>query len=256
MLRFLVFLLLSNGRAETWKIVTLDWPPYTNEHAPEEGAAAVAFREAMKSVGIDIEYIYMPWSRGTYEVRKADYAGLFPVWKNESFRGGKNSVALFSSPIGFVQNKKNIHPWKSPKDFKGLDIGIVENYGYPTELLSLGKKGVYHLKPVASDEQNLRMVSFGRIDLTVVDLINARYLAEIRYPELQGKLYYDPVVYEKAELFMSIRDDAKFQFRAEKIKAALKKFPLQKRIDELLRQIFLKTSQAETKPLPIPTKRP
>jgi polar amino acid transport system substrate-binding protein len=241
-----VFFTAPSAFSETWKIITLDWPPYSLESSPDKGIGCQALKEVLKSVGVDIEFVFMPWSRGIYEVQKPEYAGLFPVWKNEGFRGGKNSPVLFKSPIVFAFNKEKIRPWKKLEDLKGLNIGIVENYGYPKEILDLGKQGVYKLQTVPTDEQNLRMLSFQRIDMTVVDLINARYMSEIKHPELQAKLFYDPQVYENADLFLAMKDDKNFKSYNEKIKAALKKYPMQKRIDELLKKIFSGPSQSET----------
>jgi polar amino acid transport system substrate-binding protein len=247
---FFLLLVVFTSRpanAETWKIITLDWPPYTDESLPEYGAACQAFRETMASVGIQIEYTFMPWNRGIYEVNKKDFVGLFPVWKNNNYRGGKNSPALFSSPIAFVYNKDKILKWKKLDDLKGHPIGIVENYGYPPEILELGKKGVLTLKPVPTDEQNLRMLGVKRIDLTIVDLVNGRYLAEVRYPELRDKLYFDPTVYQKADLYLSLKDDATFKARTDKIAEALKKTPMQPRIDALLKPPQTAASQSESK---------
>ncbi|WP_413291564.1 substrate-binding periplasmic protein [Bdellovibrio sp. HCB337] len=235
---FCSFLLSSLCHAETWKIITLDWPPYTNEKDAELGAASKALKEALHSVGINVEFVFMPWSRGIYEVKKADYVGIFPVWNGGAHKEGKLSPILFSSPIGFVYNKDEIHHWTKLEDFKGLNIGIVQSYEYPDEILDLGKKGVYHLQSVTSDEQNLHKVAYKRIDLTIVDLVNARYLTEVRHPELKPLLTFDPKIYQKADLFISLKNDKHFEERFKKLKEAFKKVKTQKIVDQYVLKIL------------------
>jgi polar amino acid transport system substrate-binding protein len=252
MKNLIIFLLVLSPRcfAETWKIVTVDWPPYSNDKVSDEGAACRAFAEAMKTVGVDIEYVFLPWTRGINDVQKPDYVGIFPAWDGDKIKGLKTSPALFSSPIVFVDNKEKIHKWNKITDFKGLNIGIADSYGYPPEFLELGKKGFYTLSVVATDEQNLRMLSYRRIDLTIVDLFNGLYLAEVRFPELKSKLYFDPLVYRNAPLYLSLKNDAHFTERIVKIKKALKNLPMQARVDELLKKIFAHAPQIETKSSP------
>jgi len=234
----IAMLMSSTSAAETWKVITLDWPPYTDEKAEERGAASKALKDALKTVGVNVEFVFMPWSRGIYEVTKEPYMGIFPVWNDGAHKEGKLSPALFESPIGFVFPKSKVLPWTKLEDFKGLDIGIVQSYEYPEEILNLGKSGIYNLKSVTSDEQNLHKVAYKRIDLTIVDLINARYLAEIRHPELKSLLSFDPKAYNKAKLYISLKNDKNFEERFKKLKEAFKNVQTQKIVDTYLLKTF------------------
>ena len=245
---FLTILFFTSvSHAETWKVVTLDWPPYTMEDAPDHGAAAKAFTEMMATVGVKVEYLFLPWTRGVKEVQKPEFVGLFPVWDGENFPGRKNSQQLISSPITFVQHKNRLHPWKRIEDFKGLKIGVVDGYDYPKKILELGEKKFYHLSIVGTDEQNLRMLNFNRIDVTVADYYNAKYLIENRFPELRENLVIDPKIYKKAGLFISLKADATYPGRVAKIERALKNMPMQPRIDKLMTEVFSKVTRPETK---------
>ncbi|MBC7372005.1 MAG: transporter substrate-binding domain-containing protein [Bdellovibrionaceae bacterium] len=244
------------SETETWKVITVDWPPYTTEGAADQGAAAKAFAEVMATVGVKIEYLFLPWTRGIKESQKKEFVGLYPVWDGNNFAGRKNSQLLFSSPIVFVHHKSKQYKWKTLNDFKGLSVGVVDGYGYPADILDFGRRGVYSLNVVGTDEQNLRMLNFKRIDVTVADLFNARYLTEIRFPELRENLVIDPKIYKKAGLYISLKNDSKYPERIAKIGMALKNLPMQARVDELLAETFPKTSQPETKNLAKPSKNP
>lgn len=236
---FLSLLFLGSlCHAETWKIITLDWPPYTTEKDEELGAACKALKEALRSVGVEVEFIFMPWARGIYEVKKSEYVGIFPVWNNGAHKEGKLSPMLFTSPIGFVYNKNATHAWTKLEDFKGLNIGIVQSYEYPEEILDLGKKDFFHLQTVTSDEQNLHKVAYKRIDLTIVDLVNARYLTEVRHPELKDLLSFDPKAYQKAGLYISLKNDSHYEERFKKLKEAFKKVKTQKVVDQYVLKIL------------------
>lgn len=239
--RAFLFVLVSGpslyAHAETWKIITLDWPPYTAQNMPGDGVAAQALKAAMKTVGVDVEFVFMPWTRGAYEVRKEEYVGIFPTWTDQIFENAKLSPPLFQSPIGFVHQRDNHHPWKALSDLRGLRIGTVQDYHYPEELTALGRSGVLKLSPVTSDEQNLFKVAYKRLDLTVVDLVNAKFLIESRYPDLKPLVAIDPKVYKNADLFIALKPDSKLSERILKIKKALRKVSQQKFIDKALKNI-------------------
>lgn len=227
---------------ETWKIITLDWPPYTNELSKDNGVAAEVLAKVLDTVDVDVDFVFMPWSRGVYEAQKAGYVGLFPVWKNENGAGRVISPELFSSPVGFVYSKKHPHPWKTLNDFKGLNIGIVQNYGYPHKLFELAEKGVFHLQEVSSDEQNLRKVAFDRLDVTIVDLVNAKYIVDRRLPELKNLLIFDEKVYSQEGLYLSFLNSPQAADHLRKLKQGLKNLSLQKLLKQKLETASMSVS--------------
>jgi polar amino acid transport system substrate-binding protein len=227
----------SVARAETWKIITLDWPPYTDQKLPDSGAAAKALRVAMKTVGIDIQFVFMPWSRGMYELQKAEYVGIFPSWRRNPKTDTKLSPSLFKSPIVFAFPKSKVRSWKTLQDFKGLRIGTVQDYDYPEEFIDLGKNHFFKLYEVTADEQNLFKVAYKRLDATIVDKVNAEYLIRIRNPDLAPLITIDPRVYRNADLYISLKADEHFEERFAKIKLALSHVNSQKIVDEAVKAI-------------------
>jgi polar amino acid transport system substrate-binding protein len=234
----IAYFCIPEAHAETWKIITLDWPPYTDEHLADKGVGAKALSEALKTVGVEVEFIFMPWARGAYEVKKEQYVGIFPSWTEYIFVGAKLSPPIFQSPIGFAYHRLTPHPWKTVREFKGLSMGIVQDYNYPGELVRLGEKGVYSLHTVSTDEQNLFKVAYKRIDVTVVDLVNARFLVSNRNPALKELVTIDPKVYQSANLYLALKDDAKFKARQEKLKQALRNVSAQKIVDKGIKEII------------------
>lgn len=232
-----VFLNGATSKGETWKVITLDWPPYTDEHLPNKGVAAKALSETLKSVGITVEFVFMPWSRGIYEVKKPEYVGIFPSWTATGFKGARLSPSLFQSPIGFVFPSKAPVAWKTLQDLKGLRIGIVQDYHYPVEFVALGEKKFFKFFSEGTDEQNLFKVAYQRVDATIIDLVNARYIINTHPEDLKKLLTVDPKVYKNADLFIAMKDDAHFNGHFQKLKTALSKVSSQKIIDAEIKDL-------------------
>src|SRR5690606_20309387 len=98
---FIVLLLLAAhlGHARTVTITTGEFPPWTGIDLPHQGYVNHLISESFASVGIEVEFIYLPWKRAYEDVKRGKY-DLTSYWYEDN---SHRDVMLFSEPI--IQNR-------------------------------------------------------------------------------------------------------------------------------------------------------
>ena len=161
--------------AEKWVLTTLEWPPFACEKCPEQGAGVKALRDAMKTVGVEVEVVFMPWARAVAEAEKPAYVGYYPAWPEDVVAGFVPSPVIFRSPVGFIEPTGKPLAWESLADLKGKRFGVVQGYGNTKEFNEAAAAGVFRTDVVPTDQQNVQKVAAGRLDGAFIDLNNARW---------------------------------------------------------------------------------
>ncbi len=182
---FLLSLLLSAGffvpaqAAETWKVASLEWPPFSGAKLPDGGTGVKALRDALKSQGITLQVEYFPWSRAMATAAKPDWVGFFPAWpadvtsQSEAFGA---TPALFRSPIVIAEHKEAPLTLHGLKDLKGKRVGTVQDYGYPQEFLDLDQQKFFKSDPAVDDLTGLKKLALKRVDGMVIDINVMKFL--------------------------------------------------------------------------------
>jgi len=169
-----VFLLLgvftSPLRAETWRIASIEWPPYAGSTLKDGGLAIRDLQLLLNREGVELAVDYMPWTRALTVARSADYVGYFPAWPEEVQAGFAASNTISQSVVGAVMLAGASHDWSSLDDlFDHHRVGFVGSYVYPVEI----QKQIlehYQVEDGAENEQDLaRVLAAGRVDVAVTD---------------------------------------------------------------------------------------
>lgn len=184
----LLLLPLPALAGETWRITSLEWPPYSGQELPEGGAGIAVLRAALKAEGIELEVSYYPWMRAMATAREPRFVGVFPIWPEDVPQGFSASPPLFKSPVGFVEPRSKPLKWDTLDDLKGMTIGTVQGYGNTREFMQLIENGTIRTEVVVNDLTNVRKVAAGRIDGAFIDLVNLDY-----YLRNDGKSLSDSV---------------------------------------------------------------
>lgn len=229
----LIVLGASIAHAEKWKVTTLEWPPFTCEKCPEQGAGAKALREAMKSVGVEVEFEFLPWTRAIKEGADAKkYVGYYPSWPEDVQAGFTGSSSIFKSPIGFIEPKGKALSWNQLSDLKGKTIGSVQDYGNTKEFNKLVADGVIKTEVVPGDDINVRKVAGGRLDGAIIDINNAKWFLATDMKNLADKVQINAKVLENKDLMIALNANSKE--KAKKLEEALKKVDTNKIVAEYL----------------------
>lgn len=202
-LSLLLLLLLGAGihaAENTVRVVTVHWPPYTDEYAKMGGFVSEILAAAFKEVGYDIEISFIPWSRGLKDTKSGRFDALYPAYFSEE-RSIEFVVsqAVAEGELGFFTRSEHEIQYQRLEDLKSYKIGVVRGYVNTKDF----DNAEYLTKSQAnSDEQNLRKLLKGRVDLAVADRLTGSSLINTKIPEAKGKLKYIQPPLQIKELFV------------------------------------------------------
>lgn len=237
-MRNILFLLIASlsfavpAHAEKWVLTTLEWPPFTCEKCPDQGAGAKALRDALKSVGVELELVFVPWTRAIKEGADKKYTGYYPAWPEDVIPGFSPSPVIFSSEVGFIEPVGKPLGWTQLSDLKGKTIGVVQDYGNTKEFNEEAKKGTFKTESVTSDDLNVKKVAGGRIDGAFIDLANARWFLSKDLKDLTSKVKISEKNLGTKNLHVALNSHS--SAKAAKISEALTKVDTNKIISEYL----------------------
>lgn len=169
-----LYLLMSLGnlpaRAETWRIASLEWPPYAGADLEGGGTAIQDLRKLLIRAGIDLEVDFMPWPRAKTLAGTAAYIGYYPAWPEEVQDNFAFSNAVSMSAIGIIWNRDDTPDWTSLAHlFDTNRVGFIRSYRYPVEFQTLITKH-YGVKGGVENESDLvRVLAAGRVDIALTD---------------------------------------------------------------------------------------
>lgn len=234
----LVFLFLNPlfARAESWKIATLEWPPYTCSQCYKNGAAAEALRQVLKKEGITVEFVFYPWVQAQKNGGKRSFVGYFPSWKEEILPGFKASEVLFKSPVVFMERKEKPLYWNSLQDLKGKTFAVTEGYGNTIEFNQMIKDGQLKTSRVLNEESTIRKLIAGSVDGVLIDLFVGKYYLNKIFSVQKSQLALNEKVVENKELYFAF-NEASLQ-KAEVLNRALRNDNYAKSVQAYLRNNF------------------
>lgn len=175
-LRICLVLIFQSGfsakmaHAETWKIASLEWPPYSSSSLSNQGTAISRLRSLLARAGISLEVEFVPWTRARTISASEDFVGYFPAWPSEVGEGFVSTKTVAFSRVGIVKRVESSLFWTTVEDlFAKYRIGFVRNHVYPADLQRL----IYqHYQPedgTENEEDLARILVAGRIDAALTD---------------------------------------------------------------------------------------
>ncbi len=221
------------SHAEKWIVTTLEWPPFTCEKCPDQGAGVKVLREALKTKGIEIEFVFLPWSRAIADGKLDQYIGYYPAWMEDIQEGFTASSPLYSSPLGFIEPKSRPLKWEKLSDLKGKTIGVVQDYGNTKAFNELVKAKVILTDIATSDEINVKKVAAGRLDAAIIDINNAKWFLMNDYKAEASKIQINSKIIEPKDLHIPF--NAKNKHKAILLKEAFQKISGQKIVDDYIK---------------------
>lgn len=182
----LIILCYSNSvyaETDTVILATGDWQPYVVKDKPETGIFTQIVINVFNTMGMKTKFVYAPWKRVEVIVNKGQAFAAIPYsYTNERAKIFNYSIPIMDSTYIFLYNKKRypngIH-YKELNDLKSYRIGGVIGYWYD----SLFKEAGLNVEYVASDEQSIKKLYSGRIDLAATDTLVGQMLIKELYPK-------------------------------------------------------------------------
>lgn len=173
----------------TVTIATLDWLPYVGESLQEYGFTAAIVRAAFERSGYKVVFSFMPWARGLQETEAGKYDAIFPAYYSEDRVEKYIYTKPFSNgPLVFYKKKGASIQYTTLEGLKPYRIGVVRGFVNTAEF---DAADYLQKEEVDTDEQNLRKLALGRLDLVVVDKFVAQTILSTTFTE--GKNALEPV---------------------------------------------------------------
>jgi polar amino acid transport system substrate-binding protein len=171
-------------------IVADNYPPYYGKELRNGGLLTEIVAEAFKRAGYDVEIKFMPWKRALEGAKAGKHDGLFTLW----YREEREEWFVYSDPmspaseIGFYKRKGSEIYFQTFEDLKPYTIGVGRGYATPPGLDEASLK----TSLARDDEENLRKLHKGRIDLALTDKLVAKYIINTRIPDAAPHLEWLP----------------------------------------------------------------
>jgi polar amino acid transport system substrate-binding protein len=181
--------------AEPVRLATLEWPPYVGRELPDQGYVAAVARAAFAEQGLALEIEFHPWERALELARSGAVDGLMPEYFNmqreaefeysAAFPGGPLVLYRRSdADIRFAADPMR-EPERALRALQAYRFGVVRGYVNSAAFDAAD----YLMKlPADDDEDNLRKLVAGEIDLAVIDRHVAEHLIASRHPDYAGKI--------------------------------------------------------------------
>ena len=199
--RSIVFLfllgLLQNGyAAETIRISTGEFAPWTSAALNHNGFTSHIISEAFKLEGFEVEFTFYPWKRVYEAAKSGDRFQASSWWYTSEEREQEfyYSEPLLVDSMVFFHLKNNAMPdWKSLDELKGQRIGATAGYTYTPEFWDAAKSGSLDIAEASTDELNFKKLLKGRIDMFATSAIVGQNILNEHFEEGEAdKVTYHP----------------------------------------------------------------
>ena len=173
------------ARAETLRIATGELPPYASAARPDQGISLHIVRQAFARAGVQVEYVFLPWTRAHVEARDGKWDATAAWGRNaERDKGFLISDNVLTEQWQVLYRSDRSFSWSSLQDLKGLRIGVVADYTYTPDFWAMVKDGSLQADVAPDDVSNLNKLLAGRVDVVPLDrnvacdLLGARFTGE------------------------------------------------------------------------------
>lgn len=155
---------------ETWKITSLEWPPYASEHLPHQGSAVKSLRDILAEQNIRLVVDFLPWKRARELARSKEYVGYFPAWPEEVTGDFTASEPVSWSQIGVLKlATTELHYNTIDELFKRYRVGVVSTYRYPEIITAAMQKYPGQVEGAMTELLLVRKLCGGRQAVAITD---------------------------------------------------------------------------------------
>ncbi|MCW8835923.1 MAG: transporter substrate-binding domain-containing protein [Rhodospirillales bacterium] len=207
-----LFLLLASFplRADSpvIRISTDPWPPWIvgeDGDAPTGGFAVEIAREVFKRLGLKTEMRIYPYERCLRQMQNGTRDIVLATKETEERR----AYMLFTDVVAtdpqlfyYATDKMGGFAWNDWPDLKGYTIGGVRGFDYGRFTKAAESHGL-RVEMVESDEQNIRKLLAGRVNLIILNRSTASdYLN--KNPNMRGRFAAAPKIIDEASFHFGL----------------------------------------------------
>jgi len=187
-------------------VLTYEWAPFNFEEDGQiKGIAADVTREALRRAGVEGEVQMCPWARAYRWTKEGENVMLFTIARTAEREEHFKFLCPVAPPVKNVffklAERKDIEI-RSLEDARSYRIGVQDEDVLHQLLLRAGFETGGNLFPVALNEQNLRKLLSGRVDLMAGhDLPTLHLLKRMGQPKERIQVVYTFDTFEECAAF-------------------------------------------------------
>lgn len=170
----LALTLAGPALADSIRLTNGEWSPYLGKNLPHHGVASRIVEEAFALEGVQVRWEFYPWARAlrSAEHGKSDGAA---VWLRSPEREAAFYISdpVVDSSYYLFHRKDQPFDWQQVDDLQGKRIGGAIDYDYGQAFQQAENSGRLQVQRLSSEEQGLRMLLAGRLDVFPMDKVVA-----------------------------------------------------------------------------------
>ncbi|WP_299298007.1 transporter substrate-binding domain-containing protein [uncultured Tateyamaria sp.] len=168
-----LFLGTQAATAQTLNLAATEWPPFYGSELPDNGFMTEIVVEAFDRAGYGTDVSFLPWKRAFEGSRDGKYDALFTMW----YREEREEFFIFSDPLPsnelvLLVRSGEGGSFEGYDKLKGKTVGVVRGYAAPPGFEEAG----LDVSEARDDEENLRKLLRGRVDMALTDRIVAQHI--------------------------------------------------------------------------------
>ena len=150
------------------KISTGEYSPWTSENLKHDGYVNHIVIESFKKVGIEVEFVYLPWKRAFEDCKRGKYAASSywgPTEKRKKDFLFSEAVTEEKYVFFYLKTNDKVKEWTKLEDLKQYRIGATLGYTYTQEFRDAQNNKTLKIEDAVKDIQNFKKLLRGRIDI-------------------------------------------------------------------------------------------
>ncbi len=220
------------------RITNGEWPPYLSEKLKHSGVISHVVTEAFAAESIKVNYGFFPWKRAFKNAQNGNWDASV-VWSKNAER---EKTFLYSDPIFstetvffFLKKKAVEFTTLEALGEKDLRLGATIGYSYTPEFEVLEKAGSLRVTRVVKDEQSLRKLLKGRLDLFIVEKNVGLTLINQLFTEAEAATFgYTKAVADRPYFLIISKKCPNAKQLLQKFNAGLKKLNAAGKVEKMM----------------------
>ncbi|WP_420412365.1 substrate-binding periplasmic protein [Roseibium sp.] len=192
------WLLCTGTHAETYKLVTLNYPPYEYQKGDQvDGIVVRVLRRAFAKLGHEIEIEVLPWKRALLMARTGAADGIFTVYKTQerlSFLDYSKTIVMPQVVSLWALTNVEVPYNGDLASLSDVSIGLVDGVSYGAAADEVIHSGLLkHLEYAPDSQHNIMKLLAGRTAVIMMNRYGAMYHLK-KFRSLKDVRELQPVV--------------------------------------------------------------
>lgn len=155
-------------QAQTIQVVTEDWPPFNYmEEGKIKGLSTEIVRQTLDQAGLSYEIALYPWARAFHMASEGENVLIYTITRTPEREDRFFWIGPFAERVIHLFSLKNREDIQinSIDDIQKYRVGVMQNDAVHEFFKEKGFQEGMHFQVVSNEEQNMRKLFAGRIDL-------------------------------------------------------------------------------------------